>query len=421
MLRGVRHRIAATGIAQLQRHAVSAPVQCMSSPFTSQQSSAPRDRRLWSARPERGPGWVAVARLEDDRARALASHRAIATWLFTVAALVVVIIGVGGATRLTGSGLSITEWSPILGAIPPLSDTDWQMAFAKYRTIPQYQLVNTGMSLDAFKSIYWWEWGHRQLGRVIGLAYVLPLLGFLIAGRIPRRFILPLLIIGPLIGLQGAVGWFMVQSGFSANQIAVSPYRLTLHLALAFAVLGALLWQALKIQRGARDSAPAPAEWTAQPTVAGLLVAGLYLQIILGGFVAGTRAGLTYNSWPLMDGALVPAGLGILEPWYRNLTENITTVQFDHRVLAYVVALLAIGHALAILHARHRGRTMAVLVALGIVAQAGLGIATLLSVTDGRIPILLGVAHQVGAALVFALAILHLSRMITAHASTAPA
>jgi heme a synthase len=158
-----------------------------------------------------------------------------------------------------------------------------------------------------------------------------------------------------------------------------------------------------------------------QPAVAGLLVAGLYLQIILGGFVAGTRAGLTYNSWPLMDGALVPAGLGILEPWYRNLTENITTVQFDHRVLAYVVALLAIGHALAILHAWQRGRTTAVLVALGIVAQAGLGIATLLSVTDGRIPILLGVAHQVGAALVFALAILHLSRMITPHVSTAPA
>lgn len=364
--------------------------------------------------------WVAVARLGSDEADSRSSLAAIATWLFIVAALVVIIIGVGGATRLTDSGLSITEWSPIMGAIPPLSDADWQAAFAKYQSIPQYQILNKGMGLDAFKTIFWWEWGHRQLGRVIGLAYVLPLLGFLVAGWVPRRLILPLLAIGPLIALQGVVGWFMVKSGLSPNQIAVSPYRLTLHLSLAFAVLGLLLWQALRVRHTMRGEAFAPGRMTVGTVTAGLLVAGLYLQIVLGGFVAGTRAGLTYNTWPLMDGALIPAGLGMLEPWYLNLTENITTVQFNHRMLAYAIMILAAAHAIGLFVRRHHDRATAGLVAAGVFAQAGLGIVTLLAATGGRIPLLLGVSHQVGAAILFALAILHLSRMMIADACDRP-
>ena len=367
-----------------------------------------------------GPHWVELARL-DGEAAVRAGLRRVSAWLFAVAALVVVIIGVGGATRLTGSGLSITEWGPLIGAIPPLSDADWRTAFEKYQQIPQYALLNKGMSLDAFKTIFWWEWGHRQLGRLIGLAYVLPLLGFLGVGAIPRRTILPLLAIGPLIGLQGAVGWFMVKSGFEPNQVAVSPYRLTLHLSLAFAVLGMLLWYALRVRRASSRHVPTASHPVWATRIAAVLVAGLYLQIVLGGFVAGTRAGLTYNTWPLMDGRLIPAGLAMLQPWYLNLTENITTVQFNHRMLAYLVAALALGHALGIwLSSRCATiRTTATALGLGVIAQGGLGIATLLNATQGKIPLHLGVAHQVGAALLFALAIWHLSRMMDQPSSLA--
>jgi cytochrome c oxidase assembly protein subunit 15 len=339
-------------------------------------------------------------------------------WLWTVATLVLAIIGVGGATRLTDSGLSITEWQPILGAIPPLSDAAWQAAFLKYQQIPQYTLMNKGMSLDAFKTIYWWEWGHRQLGRLIGLAYVLPLVAFLVGGRVPSRWRSPLLGIALLIGLQGAVGWYMVQSGLAGDRIAVSPVRLTLHLSIAFAILGALVWLALGIRAARLDHgaplsetrAPVPAErCVAILSVA--LVALIYLQVILGGLVAGTRAGLSYNTWPLMDGALVPSGLLLLEPWWRNLIENVTTVQFNHRMAAYACVVVA---ALTVVGLRknpsHFWPAAVVLVAL--LAQMALGIATLLASAGGRIPLTLGVVHQVGAAMVFVLAILALSRMM---------
>lgn len=390
----------------------------------------------------RSTHWMAVARLDDEIEGVEALRRRVSSWLLLVTALVVLIIGVGGATRLTGSGLSITEWGPIVGAVPPLSPADWTAAFEKYKRIPQYELLNKGMTLDEFRTIYWWEWGHRQIGRLIGLVYALPLLVLLAMRAVPAGYVGPLLGVGILIGMQAAVGWFMVQSGFAPNQIAVSPYRLTLHLSLAFAVLGLLVWLALALRRplecGAMD-APADVRrgWRWSTATAALFTALLYFQIVAGGFVAGTRAGLTYNTWPLMDGHLIPAGLGMLSPWYLNLTENITTVQFNHRMLAYAVVALALAQAIALvlprrsmadarlglpasrplqsLPARHMHadpRISALLLAVGVMAQAGLGIATLLNVGDGRIPILLGIAHQVCAAALLILAVWHLSRMM---------
>ena len=331
--------------------------------------------------------------------------QAVSLWLFGVAALVIAMVAVGGTTRLTDSGLSITEWKPILGAIPPLSDADWQDAFTKYKQIPEYTLVNAGMSLAEFKYIYWWEWGHRFLGRLIGLAYALPLLAFWMAGRLPgwaKPALAGLLVLG---AAQGFMGWYMVQSGL-VDRVDVSHYRLAAHLALAFLILGGLVWMALAL-------------WPADPlaryqsrrggavTLAGVLVALIFLQVAAGAFVAGTKAGLTYNTWPLMDGDLVPAGLWDLAPWYLNPLENLTAIQFNHRMLAYLVVGLALWTGICAFRAAEPGAVSGVLLAVLVLAQAGLGIWTLLAV-DGAIPIGLGVAHQTGAAIVFAVAVWHL-------------
>ena len=246
-------------------------------------------------------------------ARDLARIRA---WLLVVAALVFVMVSIGGATRLTGSGLSITEWQPIVGTLPPLSQADWLEAFAKYRQIPQYEHVNRGMSLEAFKVIFWWEWTHRFLGRLIGAAFLLPFLYFLAAGRISRALAARLAGIFALGALQGAVGWYMVRSGL-ADRIDVSQYRLALHLGLAILIFGALIWVALSLDRR-RDSAA----WSPQAIAAGLIVLLVFVQIELGALVAGLKAGAGYNTWPLMDGRLVPSGLGAMQPWYLNLFEN---------------------------------------------------------------------------------------------------
>lgn len=350
------------------------------------------------------PGVAAAKSFEisDDTGNAWVSR-----WLFFVAFLVIVMVAVGGATRLTDSGLSITEWKPILGAIPPLSAADWQEAFAKYKHIPEYRLVNKGMSLDEFKVIFWWEWGHRFLGRFIGLAYAVPLALFWLSGAIPAGYKRSLLAVLALGGLQGFVGWYMVQSGLT-ERVDVSQYRLAMHLGLAFVILGCLVWLALAL-RGADplarfQSVRAPAGSLA------LLLAGLVLlQVVLGAFVAGTKAGLTYNTWPLMDGEWVPSTLWPLQPWYLNIAEDITTIQFNHRILAYVLIVAAVVQALTIAGRTERWAAVASawLLALGIVMQAGLGIWTLLA-ADGAIPIHLGVAHQTAAALVFAIAVWHL-------------
>jgi cytochrome c oxidase assembly protein subunit 15 len=319
-------------------------------------------------------------------------------WLFAVAALVFLLVSVGGATRLTGSGLSITEWQPIVGAVPPLSQGDWQEAFAKYRLTPQYDRVNRGMSLDAFKFIFWWEWTHRFLGRLVGVVFAVPFLYFLAAGQISRGLLTRLGGIFALGGLQGGVGWYMVRSGL-ADRIDVSQYRLALHLGLAILIFGALLWTALSLgERAAEKRRGAGA--------GALIVALVFAQIVLGALVAGLKAGLAYNTWPLMDGRLVPGGLGAMQPWYLNLFENALTVQFDHRLAAYLLLAVVLWHAAALLRlgGEDRARFSTLVLAAAVLAQAALGIWTLLT----HVPLALGLAHQAGAAAVFGLAVWHL-------------
>ncbi len=247
---------------------------------------------------------------------------------------------VGGATRLTDSGLSITEWQPILGAIPPLTEADWLAAFEKYRQIPEYQLINKGMTLEDFKFIYWWEWAHRFLGRIIGLVFFIPFAVFALTGRLSRGTAWRCGVLFVLGGLQGALGWYMVSSGL-VDRVDVSQYRLSAHLTLATVIFAAILWVAIGL--GGKRHAPRHGmEWAALA-----LVALILLQVAAGGFVAGLDAGMGYNTWPLMDGALVPPGLMIMEPGWRNLFENAMTVQFNHRLLAYVITLAAVAYALA--------------------------------------------------------------------------
>ena len=305
---------------------------------------------------------------------------------------------VGGLTRLTGSGLSITEWKPIHGALPPLSDTDWQEEFAGYKAIPQYQRINKGMTLDEFKSIFWWEWAHRNLGRLIGVAFLVPFLVFLIQGRIERQLLPRLIGLFVLGGLQGVLGWFMVMSGLS-DRVDVSQYRLVAHLALALVIYAAMLWTALPLWRG---------EWPINPSSHRLfrwslvVLALILVQILLGGFVAGLDAGLIYNTWPLMDGALLPDGLftHALAPF-----EDVTTAQFDHRIGAYLVAAAVI--ALWFVQRRTpvaaHARLTAHLLLGALAAQILLGIWTLLAVA----PIWLSALHQLGALALLTAAVVH--------------
>ena len=238
-------------------------------------------------------------------------------WLIVVALMIVAMVVVGGATRLTHSGLSITEWQPIHGVIPPLNQAEWQEEFAKYQQIPEYQQLNKGMTLAEFQGIFWWEWSHRLLGRLIGVVVLLPLIFFWATGRIEPRLKPRLVALFLLGGLQGAIGWWMVKSGLSVRT-DVSQYRLATHLTFAALILAYTVWLA-------RGLAPSPLSGTRRRLrgVAGLLVGLTFLQIFLGGLVAGLDAGLTYNTWPLMDGTLVPSGLFLQSPWWRNLFENV--------------------------------------------------------------------------------------------------
>jgi cytochrome c oxidase assembly protein subunit 15 len=329
---------------------------------------------------------------------------AVRAWLFAVAALVFLMVSLGGATRLTGSGLSITEWQPIMGAVPPLSEEAWREAFDKYRQIPQYQHVNRGMSLAAFKVIYWWEWTHRFLGRLIGVVFLLPFVWFLATGRIGRSLTAKLTGIFALGGLQGFIGWYMVRSGL-ADRIDVSQYRLALHLSLAMLIFGALLWVALSLapSRTEGPRAPPPLRLRAEAAVVAALV---FVQIVAGAFVAGLRAGAGWNTWPLMDGALIPQGLGAMSPWWANLFENALTVQFNHRLLAYAIAIAVAWHLWPLLRASpdRATRTSAFVLAGAALAQIALGIWTLLA----RVPIPLALLHQAGAVAVFGAALWHL-------------
>jgi heme a synthase len=322
-------------------------------------------------------------------------------WLYAVAALVLLMVSLGGATRLTGSGLSITEWKPIIGLLPPLTEGDWQEAFRKYQQIPQYEYANKGMSLAAFKVIFWWEWAHRNLGRLIGIAFALPFLVFLARGCISRRLGLKLAGIFALGGLQGLVGWYMVSSGLT-ERIDVSHYRLALHLGLAVLILGAVLWTALSLRDG--EDASRGGSMLSRHAAAGIGIL-VFVQILLGALVAGLKAGQAYNTWPLMDGRIIPPGLGAIEPWYLNLVENAMTVQFNHRVVAYALLVAVLWRAAVVSRStgQRAERRSAGYLALAVVMQLGLGIWTLLS----HVSPALGVAHQAMAATVFALAVWH--------------
>ena len=326
-------------------------------------------------------------------------NHAVAIWLFGCAALVFVMVVVGGITRLTGSGLSITEWKPIMGALPPMNAADWQEAFEKYRAIPQYTQVNVGMSLAEFQGIFWWEWAHRLLGRVIGAAFALPFAVFLILRQIPRRLVVRCAILLALGGLQGLIGWWMVSSGLS-ERVDVAPERLTTHLGLALLIFMGLIWTGMEAWNGASQSRP-PLAWSRGAAV---LLGAVFFQCLLGGLVAGAKAGFIYTDWPLMNGAVLapvdwgPAGLAFLH--------DQALVQFNHRIWAYV--LLIGGTVYAVQAWRWRlaeGLGAAAFAVAGALwLQALLGIATLMSAT----PLWLGALHQAGAALVLATATLNL-------------
>ena len=329
--------------------------------------------------------------------------RTMRLWLYAVAALVLAMVLVGGATRLTESGLSITEWKPVTGVVPPLSHDAWQAAFEQYRATPQYRAMNSGMSLEAFKTIYWWEWAHRLLGRVVGVAFLLPFLFFLWRGWVAPSLRPRLWFIFGLGALQGAVGWWMVASGL-ADRVEVSQYRLATHLLLACLIYVALIFTALRLDERTAPVGALPGRIRA--CAVALLVLVL-TQIYLGALVAGLRAGYAYNTWPLIDGTLVPdeARLFFETPLWRNFFENILTVQFDHRMLAYAIFVVALLHALDVAGAiKERGaRTGAFVLFAATVAQIALGVATLLWV----VPLSLALLHQAMAMLVLTVASVH--------------
>ena len=323
-------------------------------------------------------------------------HRAIAIWLLVVAGLVFAMVLVGGATRLTDSGLSITEWKPVTGVIPPLSSEAWEEEFEKYRQIPEYELVNQGMSLSEFKSIYFWEWGHRLLGRLIGLAFFVPFIWFLFRRAVERERLPRLIVLFLLGGSQGVLGWYMVMSGL-AIRVDVSQYRLAAHLTLAIIIYGALLWTALDYLRGTWGFARPQKGVLAFSICAALLLGTLLDQIFMGGIVAGLDAGLIYNTWPLTDGALIPQGLFSQSPWLANLFESHLTAQFTHRGLAYLIVLGGVGLWLwaRALELSFRTRKALNMVLAMILVQVALGIWTLLAV----VPMSLALIHQAGAVL----------------------
>jgi cytochrome c oxidase assembly protein subunit 15 len=316
---------------------------------------------------------------------------------------------VGGATRLTESGLSIVEWKPVTGAIPPRGEADWQAEFAKYKTIPQYERLNRGMSLDEFKTIYWWEWAHRLLGRLIGAAFLLPFLWFLWRRSFDRRLGLALAGIFALGAAQGAVGWWMVASGLT-DRVNVSQYRLAFHLTLACIIYATLAWTADRtLFAGAVEPARHTISGRLRWSACALPVLAI-VQIYLGALVAGVRAGLIYNTWPLIDGSFVPSAASLFfdQPLWRNFFENTLTVQFDHRMVAYGLCVLALIHAVDA-HLQRRGEPLARgagFVVVALLAQAGIGIMTLIR----GVPIELALLHQAMALVVLTAATLHAAR-----------
>jgi len=327
----------------------------------------------------------------------------IAIWLLICCALVFAMVVVGGVTRLTDSGLSIVEWQPLVGTMPPITQQDWDELLEKYRTSPQYQQINKGMSVDEFKTIFWWEYFHRLLGRLIGIVFFIPFIYFLIKKKIDRPLGYKLTGIFVLGGLQGLMGWYMVMSGLIENP-HVSQYRLTAHLGLAFVIFAAMFWVALGLLSPPATTALATGQNVNTLNSIRRFSFGLswliFIMVLSGGFVAGIRAGLAYNTFPLMNGHFIPPDLFILDPWYRNFFENITTVQFDHRLIAWILAFAVPLFWFKVIRANLPGTTRLAchLFLFMLAIQISLGIATLLH----AVPINLAAAHQGGAVLLFA-------------------
>lgn len=324
-----------------------------------------------------------------DRARR-GSRGAVRIWLMLLFALVFLMILVGGMTRLTDSGLSITEWRPVTGALPPMSEAEWQSEFEKYQQIPEFQLQNAWMDLDAFKTIYWWEWGHRQLGRVIGLVWAVGFLGFLALGKVPPGWNRRLVWIGALGGLQGAIGWWMVSSGLQGTMLDVASYRLAIHLGLAFVILGFIAWYTFLLGREERDLMQA--RRAGERRVFGVATGWMhfaFLQILLGALVAGIDAGRSYTDWPTIGGGFLPPDSLMLEPAWRNFLENPGTVQFMHRMAGY--ALFAYG-IFALVRGRRSShpvtRSAFVVAFIALLGQVVLGIYTVMTGAPWQVAIL---------------------------------
>jgi len=343
--------------------------------------------------------------MQELSATQTSRNTAVRGWLIAVAALIALMVLVGGATRLTESGLSIVEWKPVTGTLPPLTEAQWHEAFEGYRKIPQYRELNAGMTLAEFKTIFWWEWSHRQLGRFIGVAYLLPFFFFLWRGALGAELKRRLWLIFALGALQGGVGWWMVASGLT-QRTEVSQYRLAAHLMLALVIFAAIVWTLRRMVPRPAISAPPRLKLFSQ-----ILLWLTFLQIYFGALVAGLRAGRAYNTWPMIDGAFIPSAgrLFFEQPWWRNLFDNVLTVQFEHRMTAYLLLAVALWHAVDATRARAAGAVVAGawwLVA-AVLLQAVLGILTLLN----QVPIDLALSHQAVAIVVLTIAVINVERL----------
>ncbi|PIE12491.1 MAG: heme A synthase [Rhodobacterales bacterium] len=335
-----------------------------------------------------------------DRGRS-GARGAVRLWMVVLAVLVMAMIVVGGLTRLTDSGLSITEWKPITGAIPPLNQADWEAEFALYQAIPEFQIQNRWMELEDFKFIYWWEWGHRQLGRFVGLVWAVGFLFFWLTRRIPAGWTTRMILPGLLGGVQGGIGWWMVYSGLSGSMTDVASYRLATHLGLAFIILGFLVWYILSLGRPERELMQA--RRLREARLFGLSTGWLHftvLQILLGALVAGIDAGRSYTDWPLMGGQVVPRGIMVMEPWWRNFFENPGLVQFIHRVVGYLLVAYTVMAWMRGRNSANRTTQVAFsAAAIAVAAQIGLGIYTVVTAAPWQVAIL----HQIGAIVAFIL------------------
>src|SRR5258706_12355041 len=343
---------------------------------------------------------MSVSAISTPAIASARTDRGVGLWLFLIAAMIGLMVVVGGLTRLTGSGLSITEWQPVTGVIPPLDDSAWQSEFAKYRGTPQYDLINRSIGLAGFKAIYWWEWTHRMLGRVLGVVFLIPFLVFVRQGRIDRGIATRLAILFLLGAAQGVLGWWMVQSGLTGERVAVSQYRLAAHLGLAMILFGYVFWTALEIIGAGRSRI---ASTTRFQSWAILLVALIFAQILLGAFMAGLDAGLAFSSWPTYAGAWIPRGLYDLSPRWINHFENPALVHFQHRSVGYVVAILVAALYVALRSAgADRTLRIAGIHAVALTAlQIALGIFTVVSM----VALPLAALHQICALAPFAAAL----------------